>query len=88
MNSFEIFFADSSSDDENEVSTEFLMFAEDCWEAYQASQPKETRNHVSRDRVGAHDRLVAAYFCAQPTYGDQAFHDRFRMSRRLFTRIV
>jgi hypothetical protein len=30
MNSFEIFFADSSSDDENEVSTEFLMFLQDC----------------------------------------------------------
>lgn len=38
--------------------------------------------------MGAHDRLVTAYFCANPTYGDEQFHDRFRMSRRLFTRIV
>ena len=88
MNSFEIFFADSSSDDENEVSTEFLMFSKDCWETYQASQPKETRNQVGRDCVGAHDRFVAAYFSAQPTYDDEAFHNLFRMSRRLFTRIV
>lgn len=66
-----------------------LMFAEDCWEAYQASQPnKASRNRVDRDCVGAHDRLVTAYFCANPTYGDEQFHDRFRMSRILFTRIV
>ena len=85
MNSYELFIADSSSDDENEVSTKFLMFAEDCWEAYQASQPKETRNQISRDCLGAHNHLVTAYFCDHPRYGDQAFHDRFRMSRKLFT---
>lgn len=40
MNSYKLFIADSSSNDENEVSSEFLVFAEECWEAYQASQPK------------------------------------------------
>ena len=70
MNSYEIFFADSSSDDENEVSSEFLMFAEECWEAYQASQPKLTRNQISRDCLGAHNRLVSAYFCNHSRYID------------------
>ena len=88
MNSFEIFFADSPSDDENEVSSEFMMFAEECWEAHQASQPKESRNQITRDCLGAHNRLVTAYFCDHPIYGDEQFHDRFWMSRRLFTRIV
>ncbi|PWA65239.1 harbinger transposase-derived protein [Artemisia annua] len=88
MNSYKLFIADSSSDDENKVISEFMMFAEEFWEAYQASQPKLSRNQISRDRLGAYNRLVAAYFCENPMYDDGAFPDRFRMSRKLFTRIV
>ncbi|PWA99116.1 harbinger transposase-derived protein [Artemisia annua] len=41
-----------------------------------------------RDRYGAHDRLVAAYLSENLVYDEQVFRRRFRMSRRLFLRIV
>ena len=88
MNSYKLFIVDSSSDDENEVSNEFIMFVEECWEAYQASQPKLSRNQISRDRLSVHQRLVDAYFCENSMYDDGAFRDRFWMSRKLFTLFV
>ncbi|GJY92042.1 ALP1-like protein [Tanacetum coccineum] len=85
--SYDLFFY-SSSDDEDEVNSEFALFTEACSAATQASKPKKRRNQVERDRYGAHDRLVAAYFFVYPQYDEAKFRKRFRMSRRLFTRIV
>nr|GEV31896.1 retrovirus-related Pol polyprotein from transposon TNT 1-94 [Tanacetum cinerariifolium] len=48
--------------DEDEVNSELAMFMEACQVAYEASQPKVQRTSVERDRYGAHDRLVMAYF--------------------------
>ncbi|GJT52187.1 ALP1-like protein [Tanacetum coccineum] len=77
-----------SSDDEDEVTSELAMFTEACQAAYQASKPKHQRTPVERDRYGAHDRLIMAYFSEHPQYDQAIFRDRFRMSRRLFTKII
>ncbi|GJW92908.1 ALP1-like protein [Tanacetum coccineum] len=81
-------FFDTSSDDEDEVNSELVMFTEACQAAYEASKPKVHRTLVQRDRYGAHDRLVMAYFSEHPQYEEATFRERFRMSRRLFTKIV
>ncbi|GJW81838.1 ALP1-like protein [Tanacetum coccineum] len=75
-------------DDEDEVNSELVMFTEACQAAYEASKPKVQRTPVERDRYGAHDRLVMAYFSEHPQYDEATFRDHFRMSRRLFTKIV
>ncbi|GJY47085.1 ALP1-like protein [Tanacetum coccineum] len=72
----------------DEVNSEFAVFAEACQAAYEASKPKIHRIPVERDHYGAHDRLVMAYFSENPQYNKKTFRERFRMSRRLFTKIV
>ncbi|GKD44105.1 ALP1-like protein isoform X1 [Tanacetum coccineum] len=47
-----------------------------------------TRNNITRDRAGAHERLVAAFFSEDPTYGEVKFRKMFRMARPLFNEIV
>ncbi|GJY44573.1 ALP1-like protein [Tanacetum coccineum] len=71
-----------------EVNSELVMFTEACQAAYEASKPKVQRTPVERDRYGAHDRLVMACFSEHPQYDEATFRERFRMSRRLFTKIV
>ena len=55
MSSYEYLFGSSSSDDDEEVLSEFTEFAEN---AYQAHQPKRTRRYIQRDHLAAHNRLV------------------------------
>ncbi|GJR94572.1 ALP1-like protein [Tanacetum coccineum] len=57
----------------HEVSSELAMFTEACQAAYEASKPKVQRNPVERDRYGAHDRLVMAYFSEHPQYDEPTF---------------
>ncbi|GJX32459.1 cysteine-rich receptor-like protein kinase 8 [Tanacetum coccineum] len=64
------------------------MFTEACQAAYEASKPKVHRTSVQRDCYGAHARLVMAYFSEHPQYDESTFCERFRMSRRLFTKII
>ncbi|GKB68833.1 ALP1-like protein [Tanacetum coccineum] len=78
----------TSSDDEDEVNSELAAFTKACQAVYDASNPKAHRTRVERDHYGAHDRLVMAYFSENPQYDEATFCDRFRMSRRLFTKIV
>ncbi|GJR36159.1 ALP1-like protein [Tanacetum coccineum] len=47
-----------------------------------------TRNSITRDRAGAHERLVAAFFSDDPMYDATRFRKTFRMARPLFNRIV
>ncbi|GKB49266.1 serine/threonine-protein kinase STY17-like protein [Tanacetum coccineum] len=47
-----------------------------------------TRNSISRDHAGAHERLVAASFNDSPMYDETRFRKTFRMARPLFNRIV
>nr|GEW15247.1 maf-like protein isoform X1 [Tanacetum cinerariifolium] len=67
---------------------ELTIFTKVCQAAYEASRPKIQLNPVERDRYGAHNRLVAAYFSEHPQYEEATFRTRFRMSRKLFTNIV
>ncbi|XP_022031419.1 uncharacterized protein LOC110932388 [Helianthus annuus] len=46
------------------------------------------RIRINRDREGAHEKLVNDYFSDEPLCNDEIFRRRFRMSRRLFTRIA
>ncbi|GJT95972.1 putative reverse transcriptase domain-containing protein [Tanacetum coccineum] len=78
----------TSSDDEDEVTSELVVFAEACQAAYEASKPTIHRTLVERDHNGAHDHLVMAYFSENPHYNEKTFREHFRMSRRLFTKIV
>nr|GEV30541.1 putative nuclease HARBI1 [Tanacetum cinerariifolium] len=78
----------TSLDDEYEVNSELVGFAEACQAAYEASKPKMHRTPVERDHYGSHYRLVMAYFSENPQYNEKKFRERFRMSRRLFTKIV
>ncbi|GJZ36349.1 ALP1-like protein [Tanacetum coccineum] len=84
---FDLFFY-TSSDDEDEVNSELAIFTEACQAAYEASKPKVQQTPVERDRYGAHDRLVMAYFSEHPQFDEATFREGFRMSRRLFTKIV
>ncbi|GJV12579.1 ALP1-like protein [Tanacetum coccineum] len=47
-----------------------------------------SRNNITRDRSGAHERLVAAFFSEEPMYGEVKFRKTFRMARPLFNEIV
>ncbi|GJS27427.1 hypothetical protein Tco_0488047 [Tanacetum coccineum] len=47
-----------------------------------------TRNNITKDRSGAHERLVAAFFTEDPMYNATRFRKTFRMARPLFNRIV
>ncbi|GJT62822.1 ALP1-like protein [Tanacetum coccineum] len=80
--SYEQFFY-NSSDDEDEVNSEFAIFTEACQATYEASKPKIQRNPVERYRYSAHNRLVAAYFSEHPQYEEATFRTQFRMSRKL-----
>nr|GEX51434.1 protein ALP1-like [Tanacetum cinerariifolium] len=73
---------------EGRLSSELVAFTKACQVAYEASKPKVHRTPVERDHYGAHDRLVMAYFSEHPQYEEATFRERFRISRRLFTKIV
>ncbi|GJV64812.1 ALP1-like protein isoform X1 [Tanacetum coccineum] len=47
-----------------------------------------TRNHITQDRYGVHDRLVAAFFSDEPMYDEVKFRKTFRMARPLFNEIA
>ncbi|GJX79744.1 ALP1-like protein isoform X1 [Tanacetum coccineum] len=47
-----------------------------------------SRNSITRDRAGAHERLVAAYFTDSPMYNEKRFRQTFRMAHPLFNQIV
>nr|GEV32651.1 protein ALP1-like [Tanacetum cinerariifolium] len=78
----------TSSDDEDEVNSNLVAFTEACQAAYEASKPKVHRTPVEKDHYGAHDRLLMVYFSEHPQYDEATFREHFRMSRRLFTKIV
>ncbi|GJU24663.1 ALP1-like protein [Tanacetum coccineum] len=47
-----------------------------------------SRNSITRDRAGAHEHLVAAYFTDSPMYNEKRFRQTFQMARPLFNQIV
>ncbi|GKA36200.1 ALP1-like protein [Tanacetum coccineum] len=77
MNSENLFFDDM--EDEAQVNSLVFNSLKDAALVIQASTPtirKNQRSHIVRDRYGAHDRLVKAYFVEEPLYDDYLFrHD-------------
>ncbi|GKD57439.1 reverse transcriptase domain-containing protein [Tanacetum coccineum] len=63
----------NSSDDDDKVNSDLTIFTEACQAAYKASKPKIQRSQIERDRYGAHNRLVAAYFSEHPQYDEATF---------------
>ncbi|GJX44972.1 hypothetical protein Tco_0261648 [Tanacetum coccineum] len=77
MNYENLFFDDT--DDEAEVNSLVCNFLKDVALDIQASTPtirKNQRNHIVRDRYGACDRLLKAYFAKEPFYNDYLFQGR------------
>ncbi|GJX97967.1 ALP1-like protein [Tanacetum coccineum] len=77
MNSENLFFDDT--DDEAEINSLVCIFLKDAALVIQASTPtipKNQRNHIVRDRYGARDRLLKAYFAKEPFYNDYLFQGR------------
>tara|TARA_R110002050_G_scaffold109444_1_gene220442 strand:+ start:756 stop:1361 length:606 start_codon:yes stop_codon:yes gene_type:complete len=49
-----------------------------------AGLPKKRRT-INRNKIEAHNRIMADYFIEKPLYSEELFRRRFRMSSRLFT---
>ncbi|KAJ0789049.1 putative harbinger transposase-derived protein [Helianthus annuus] len=87
------FFADSDDSTDEEVEQEAVTGACQLAVRYvkhcRRPQPeKNKRGYIERDRRATHDRLMKDYFDEAPTFSNQMFRRRFRMSKRLFLRIV
>ncbi|XP_022000209.1 uncharacterized protein LOC110897784 [Helianthus annuus] len=86
----------SSSSDEEEMffanvvvkAAQILMEEEEEEEDVSSKSVITRRIRVNRDSEGAHEKLVNDYFSDAPLYNADIFRRRFRMSRRLFTRIA
>ncbi|XP_076933143.1 uncharacterized protein LOC143598945 [Bidens hawaiensis] len=53
-----------------------------------SSSSQRRRSYILRDRIEANDHLMKDYFNDIPTFNDVTVQRHFRMSRRLFLRIV
>lgn len=53
----------------------------------QGSRPGRAAN-VNRDRLASDEQLFTDYFTADPVYGPGLFYRHFRMSRRVFDRLM
>ncbi|XP_022008147.1 uncharacterized protein LOC110907476 [Helianthus annuus] len=86
----------SSSSEEEEMlyanvvvkAAQILMEEEEEVEDVSSESVITKRIRINRDRQGAHEKLVNDYFLDAPLYNADIFKRRFRMSRRLFTRIA
>ncbi|KAK9080084.1 hypothetical protein SSX86_001759 [Deinandra increscens subsp. villosa] len=83
----------TSSSSSSDSDTEALMFMKTCYEAIILQEEGDTarskrRRSIRRDREAGHERLVELYFADHPRFNEGIFKDRFRMSRRLFLKIV
>nr|GEW48804.1 hypothetical protein [Tanacetum cinerariifolium] len=89
MNSDQFFFDDTDEEEEvNSLAFGFFKDAATLLLASTSTTPIIRRSSIIRDRHGAHDHLVAAYFAEPPTYTPKQFRERFRMRRKLFNWIV
>ncbi|XP_021995834.1 uncharacterized protein LOC110893018 [Helianthus annuus] len=86
-----LFFPLDSNDDELASTDSTIIF----FSKISSSKPNyKTRAHLSkkryvrRDHESGHETLMADYFVEDPKYNDDIFRHRFRMSKRLFLKIV
>ena len=94
--------SDSDNDDIDLVVSQIIMnnikatelvreFVENELMQNNVAEPSSKRPRgpsKDRRREEGHDKLVADYFSDNPVYDDGDFSRQFRMSRRLFLRIV
>lgn len=85
----------AESDDELHQFTVLLME----WDELESADEDERQGghvgsklgrkpNIDRNHLVAHDRLWKDYFSGSPTYNDEQFRRRFRMSKALFNRIL
>lgn len=60
---------------------------EDKNEPTKGSRPGKSSN-LPRDHAAGHQRIFADYFCEHPVYPERLFRRRYRMSKRLFLRVL
>ncbi|XP_062715219.1 uncharacterized protein LOC134291473 [Aedes albopictus] len=90
MEIFSLVFSESS-DDELEFMGQMLVHGQAVVAGTVDSREKKKRSrkpNIERQAQEGAQRLVADYFAVNPTYTDDQFRRRFRMSRTLFLRIV
>ena len=89
-NFFKRLFNDSSSSDEEERITWFVVPFEFERQKSQGtgSGDRISRQYRYRDRVSGHSRLLNDYFVENQLYDETLFRRRFRLSRPLFIRIL
>lgn len=90
MNSYTFMGMDDLLEDGEEVSSRKKNFIKKAIEYIKSRRTytRLSRTTITRDRAGAHERLVAAFFSANPMYDDRRFRKTFRMARPLYNRIV
>lgn len=78
-----------SSSEEDEFFVHAVVQGAIYYNNQQVERPiARRRPPLHRDRIGGHERLIADYFAPNPTYDEDLFKRRFRMSQNLFTRIA
>ncbi|KAJ9540516.1 hypothetical protein OSB04_027022 [Centaurea solstitialis] len=80
----------SSTDTDEEWEEDAQMFALLVQQANASSSsiPRSKAPNIDIGRVEGNTRLIPDYFSDNPTYPEEMFKRRFRMSRNLFIRIV
>ncbi|XP_021991255.1 uncharacterized protein LOC110888016 [Helianthus annuus] len=82
-----LWFPPMSSDDSSDSS--ILFFQNLIEEAeLQDTGTSNRRRYIERQREEGHETLMADYFVEDPKYNEDIFRHRFRMSKRLFLKIV
>ncbi|XP_022020013.1 uncharacterized protein LOC110920085 [Helianthus annuus] len=74
------------SDDIEIIAQQFLELDSD--EAIGSSRQKVKRKYIERSREDGDNRMWNDYFAPNPVFPEHFFRRRFRMSIRLFNRIV
>ncbi|KAF5805829.1 hypothetical protein HanXRQr2_Chr05g0214061 [Helianthus annuus] len=82
-----LWFPPMSSDDSSDSS--ILFFQNLIEEAeLQDTGTSNRRRYIELQREEGHETLMADYFVEDPKYNEDIFRHRFRMSKRLFLKIV
>ncbi|XP_022008422.1 uncharacterized protein LOC110907801 [Helianthus annuus] len=83
-----LWFPPDSSDDSSNISILFFFqnLIEDA--ELQETGTSNRRRYIERQREVGRETLMADYFDEDPKYNDDIFRHRFRMSKRLFLKIV
>ncbi|XP_021315224.1 uncharacterized protein LOC110434815 [Sorghum bicolor] len=81
---------ESSSDDDELLILSTAQLVQAAFSNEKGKHGGSVKGHrvLHRDRQGGHDRMFQDYLADNPTYTDEMFRRRYRMSRDLFKRIM